>query len=185
MATQAKQFLFLFPTYDQFIFFFQPTKLSQQLVAILAKIFKIILCVFRGKDQLWSWLKDCCLMCTNLVFVIYAREKFIFCKCSEAIEIFLANPFLFLEKRRDHLMIVRTILICNSFMGFQQTSSFLCPFSLCDKWIRYLSLELCDVIFDNMILFSVADCRICVWNASDGSLVHSLTGHTESVSSTF
>lgn len=27
-----------------------------------------------------------------------------------------------------------------------------------------------------------ADCRICVWNAVDGSLVHSLTGHTESVS---
>ena len=27
-----------------------------------------------------------------------------------------------------------------------------------------------------------ADCRICVWNASDGSLVHSLTGHSESVS---
>lgn len=25
------------------------------------------------------------------------------------------------------------------------------------------------------------DCRICVWNAVDGSLVHSLTGHTESV----
>ncbi|XP_022633725.1 uncharacterized protein LOC111241150 [Vigna radiata var. radiata] len=28
-------------------------------------------------------------------------------------------------------------------------------------------------------LCSTADCRICVWNASDGSLVHSLTGHTE------
>lgn len=27
-----------------------------------------------------------------------------------------------------------------------------------------------------------ADCRICVWNAVDGSLVHSLTGHTASVS---
>lgn len=27
-----------------------------------------------------------------------------------------------------------------------------------------------------------ADNRICVWNASDGSLVHSLTGHTASVS---
>ena len=26
------------------------------------------------------------------------------------------------------------------------------------------------------------DCRICVWNASDGSLVHSLIGHKESVS---
>jgi WD40 repeat protein len=26
-----------------------------------------------------------------------------------------------------------------------------------------------------------ADCRICVWNASDGSLVHSLIGHKESV----
>ncbi|KAF9620986.1 hypothetical protein IFM89_015808 [Coptis chinensis] len=25
-----------------------------------------------------------------------------------------------------------------------------------------------------------ADCRICVWNAADGSLVHSLTGHNES-----
>ena len=32
-----------------------------------------------------------------------------------------------------------------------------------------------------MLLFN-ADCRICVWNAVDGSLVHSLTGHTESVS---
>lgn len=30
-------------------------------------------------------------------------------------------------------------------------------------------------------LYSV-DCRICVWNASDGSLVHSLIGHKESVS---
>ena len=30
-------------------------------------------------------------------------------------------------------------------------------------------------------LFHVADCRICVWNAAYGSLVHSLTGHTESV----
>lgn len=29
---------------------------------------------------------------------------------------------------------------------------------------------------------SDADCRICVWNAVDGSLVHSLTGHSESVS---
>lgn len=33
---------------------------------------------------------------------------------------------------------------------------------------------------DGTALF--ADCRICVWNAVDGSLVHSLTGHTESVS---
>ncbi|KAI7995143.1 hypothetical protein LOK49_LG11G01460 [Camellia lanceoleosa] len=24
------------------------------------------------------------------------------------------------------------------------------------------------------------DCRICVWNASDGGLVHSLTGHSGS-----
>lgn len=29
---------------------------------------------------------------------------------------------------------------------------------------------------------SCADCRICVWNAVDGSLVHSLTGHNASVS---
>lgn len=28
----------------------------------------------------------------------------------------------------------------------------------------------------------IADCRICVWNAVDGSIVHSLTGHTDSVS---
>ncbi|RDX89617.1 Bromodomain and WD repeat-containing protein 1, partial [Mucuna pruriens] len=28
--------------------------------------------------------------------------------------------------------------------------------------------------------FHLEDCRICVWNAVDGSLVHSLTGHTES-----
>ncbi|KAH9617969.1 hypothetical protein KSS87_003832 [Heliosperma pusillum] len=26
----------------------------------------------------------------------------------------------------------------------------------------------------------IIDCRICVWNAADGSLVHSLTGHTDS-----
>lgn len=32
------------------------------------------------------------------------------------------------------------------------------------------------------LLFLPVDCRICVWNASDGSLVHSLIGHTESVS---
>ncbi|KAI3752431.1 hypothetical protein L2E82_24463 [Cichorium intybus] len=25
------------------------------------------------------------------------------------------------------------------------------------------------------------DCRICVWNANDGHLVHSLTGHSESM----
>lgn len=31
-------------------------------------------------------------------------------------------------------------------------------------------------------LLAYADCRICVWNASDGSLVHSLMGHSESVS---
>ncbi|KAG4946248.1 hypothetical protein JHK87_042255 [Glycine soja] len=30
------------------------------------------------------------------------------------------------------------------------------------------------------IMDILSDCRICVWNASDGSLVHSLTGHTES-----
>lgn len=30
--------------------------------------------------------------------------------------------------------------------------------------------------------FYFVDCRICVWNAVDGSLVHSLTGHTASVS---
>lgn len=30
--------------------------------------------------------------------------------------------------------------------------------------------------------FHLEDCRICVWNAGDGSLVHSLTGHTASVS---
>ncbi|KAG6667993.1 PH-interacting protein [Carya illinoinensis] len=30
------------------------------------------------------------------------------------------------------------------------------------------------------VLAAIMDCRICVWNAADGSLVHSLTGHTES-----
>ena len=43
------------------------------------------------------------------------------------------------------------------------------------------------MIFNHRIFFffffdCYADCRICVWNAADGSLVHSLTGHTESVS---
>ena len=33
-----------------------------------------------------------------------------------------------------------------------------------------------------MFIVFIADCRICVWNASDGSLVHSLIGHKESVS---
>ncbi|KAL0016611.1 hypothetical protein SO802_003680 [Lithocarpus litseifolius] len=36
-----------------------------------------------------------------------------------------------------------------------------------------MTVELIEWIFK--------DCRICVWNAVDGSLVHSLTGHTESV----
>ncbi|KAM7275956.1 hypothetical protein ACFE04_017822 [Oxalis oulophora] len=35
---------------------------------------------------------------------------------------------------------------------------------------------------NRFVLAAIMDCRICVWNAVDGSLVHSLTGHTESVS---
>jgi len=42
-------------------------------------------------------------------------------------------------------------------------------------------LKLKDYYF-NWLHDVLADCRICVWNASDGSLVHSLTGHSESVS---
>ncbi|CAN7025408.1 hypothetical protein BRARA_F02933 [Brassica rapa] len=33
---------------------------------------------------------------------------------------------------------------------------------------------------NRFVLAAIMDCRICVWNASDGSLVHSLTGHTAS-----
>ncbi|CAL1397384.1 unnamed protein product [Linum trigynum] len=33
---------------------------------------------------------------------------------------------------------------------------------------------------NRFVLAAIMDCRICVWNASDGSLVHSLTGHTDS-----
>lgn len=33
---------------------------------------------------------------------------------------------------------------------------------------------------DRFVLAAIMDCRICVWNARDGSLVHSLTGHSES-----
>lgn len=33
---------------------------------------------------------------------------------------------------------------------------------------------------NRFVLAAIMDCRICVWNAADGSLVHSLTGHTES-----
>ncbi|KAF3456326.1 hypothetical protein FNV43_RR00976 [Rhamnella rubrinervis] len=33
---------------------------------------------------------------------------------------------------------------------------------------------------NRFVLAAIMDCRICVWNASDGSLVHSLTGHSES-----
>lgn len=33
---------------------------------------------------------------------------------------------------------------------------------------------------NRFVLAAIMDCRICVWNASDGSLVHSLTGHTQS-----
>ncbi|KAL5069069.1 hypothetical protein RYX36_019956 [Vicia faba] len=33
---------------------------------------------------------------------------------------------------------------------------------------------------NRFVLAAIMGCRICVWNASDGSLVHSLTGHTES-----
>lgn len=35
-------------------------------------------------------------------------------------------------------------------------------------------------LFSNFV-----DHRICVWNAVDGSLVHSLTGHTDAVSRYF
>ncbi|KAL5996374.1 hypothetical protein ACLOJK_026451 [Asimina triloba] len=38
---------------------------------------------------------------------------------------------------------------------------------------------------NRFVLAAIMDCRICVWNAVDGSLVHSLTGHTESVSVEF
>uniref|UniRef100_A0A166CCV4 Uncharacterized protein n=1 Tax=Daucus carota subsp. sativus TaxID=79200 RepID=A0A166CCV4_DAUCS len=33
---------------------------------------------------------------------------------------------------------------------------------------------------NRFVLAAIMDCRICVWNASDGSLVHSLTGHSAS-----
>lgn len=33
---------------------------------------------------------------------------------------------------------------------------------------------------NRFVLAAIMDCRICVWNAVDGSLVHSLTGHTKS-----
>ncbi|VFQ65122.1 unnamed protein product [Cuscuta campestris] len=33
---------------------------------------------------------------------------------------------------------------------------------------------------NRFVLAAIMDCRICVWNAVDGSLVHSLTGHTAS-----
>ncbi|KAK4775805.1 hypothetical protein SAY87_023766 [Trapa incisa] len=33
---------------------------------------------------------------------------------------------------------------------------------------------------NRFVLAAIMDCRICVWNASDGGLVHSLTGHTDS-----
>lgn len=33
---------------------------------------------------------------------------------------------------------------------------------------------------NRFVLAAIMDCRICVWNASDGSLLHSLTGHTQS-----
>ncbi|VFQ68660.1 unnamed protein product [Cuscuta campestris] len=33
---------------------------------------------------------------------------------------------------------------------------------------------------NRFVLAAIMDCRICVWNANDGSLVHSLTGHTQS-----
>ncbi|XP_059659393.1 uncharacterized protein LOC132306154 isoform X2 [Cornus florida] len=33
---------------------------------------------------------------------------------------------------------------------------------------------------NRFVLAAIMDCRICVWNATDGSLVHSLTGHSAS-----
>lgn len=33
---------------------------------------------------------------------------------------------------------------------------------------------------NRFVLAAIMDCRICVWNAADGSLVHCLTGHTDS-----
>lgn len=55
-------------------------------------------------------------------------------------------------------------------------------------FISSAPLEQSLLIFSLQILcrcLSNADCRICVWNASDGSLVHSLTGHSESVSGVY
>lgn len=44
---------------------------------------------------------------------------------------------------------------------------------------------LCEGVCWLNIICCDADCRICVWNAADGSLVHSLTGHTQSVSGSY
>ncbi|CAL9207093.1 unnamed protein product, partial [Musa hybrid cultivar] len=33
---------------------------------------------------------------------------------------------------------------------------------------------------NRFVLAAIMDCRICVWNACDGSLVHSLIGHKDS-----
>lgn len=43
--------------------------------------------------------------------------------------------------------------------------------------------ELVLLCFQQWIYY--ADNRICVWNANDGSLVHSLVGHTASVRTMF
>lgn len=32
---------------------------------------------------------------------------------------------------------------------------------------------------NRFVLAAIMDCRICVWNARDGTLVHSLNGHTD------
>lgn len=55
-------------------------------------------------------------------------------------------------------------------------------------FISRAQLEQSLLIYSVLILYrclSNVDCRICVWNAGDGSLVHSLTGHSQSVSGVY
>lgn len=49
-------------------------------------------------------------------------------------------------------------------------------------YILAYDLSIFSFLLFSFIFSACADCRICVWNAVDGSLVHSLTGHSESVS---
>lgn len=57
-----------------------------------------------------------------------------------------------------------------------------CPILFDGKYVFRLILARIESSLQKVLMRTCcADCRICVWNAVDGSLVHSLTGHDKQV----